>query len=411
MKGGDVANSTPSMSRVVLLGACLVAFSAFLLLLAPLGYRLGFLSLRFALLTVLRWGAYVAIAGAALSVAGLVITVLRPRLVRRGAALSVISIVAALTLIAIPGRFRFGPQAPPIHDITTDTQDPPEYVAVQPLRANAPNTTVYGGEKIATEQRRAYPDIQPLRLPDPPARAFERALAAAREMGWELVEANPAEGRIEATDTTFWFGFKDDVVIRVTAADGGSRVDVRSLSRVGGGDAGTNAKRIRKYVEVLHQKRAAGGESNMPQAPPATSGKIEKLEKPKSEWKKILPPDVYAVLFEGRTERAFSSPLDNEKGPGTFVCAACYLPLFTSDTKFDSGTGWPSFYKPIEASVGTKRDYWLVVPRTEYHCIRCGGHQGHVFNDGPPPTGQRWCNNGLALKFFPKGQPLPTLRT
>jgi uncharacterized protein (DUF1499 family) len=246
-----VTNRTPSTSRVVLLGACLVALSALLLLLAPVGYRLGFLSLRFALLTVLRWGAYVAIAGAAVSVAGLVVTLVPPRERRRGGALAVISIVAALALIAIPGRFRLGPPAPPIHDITTDTQNPPEYVAVLPLRANAPNTTEYGGEKVAVQQRRAYPDIQPLALPDPPARAFERALAAVREMGWELVEANPAEGRIEATDATFWFGFKDDVAIRVTAADGGSRVDVRSLSRVGGGDAGTNARRIREYVEAL----------------------------------------------------------------------------------------------------------------------------------------------------------------
>lgn len=254
MRGSDVTNGTPSTSRVVVLGACLVTLSALLLLLAPAGYRLGFLSLRFALLTVLRWGAYVAMAGAAVSVAGFVITLLRPRAVRRGATLAVVSIAAALALIAIPGRFRLGPPAPPIHDITTDMQNPPQYVAVLPLRANAPNTTEYGGEKIAAQQRRAYPDIQPLALPDPPARAFARALAAVRAMGWELVQANPAEGRIEATDTTFWFGFKDDVAIRVTAADGGSRVDVRSLSRVGGGDAGTNAKRIREYVEVLKRE-------------------------------------------------------------------------------------------------------------------------------------------------------------
>jgi peptide-methionine (R)-S-oxide reductase len=406
-----VTNSTPSTSRVVLLGACLVALSAFLLLLAPVGYRLGFLSLRLALLTVLRWGAYLAIAGAVVSVAGLVIILLRSKELRRGAALGVISIVAAVALIAIPGRFRLGQPAPPIHDITTDAQNPPEYVAVLPLRANAPNTTEYGGEKIAAQQRRAYPDIQPLALSEPPARAFERALAAVHEMGWELVEANPDDGRIEATDTTFWFGFKDDIVIRVTPAGGGSRVDIRSLSRVGGGDAGTNAKRIREYVEVLQEGRVVGRESNMPQPPPATSGKIERLEKPASEWKKILARDAYEVLFEERTERAFSSPLDKEKRPGTFVCAACSLPLFTSDTKFDSGTGWPSFYKPIEGTVGTKRDYWLVVPRIEYHCVRCGGHQGHVFNDGPPPTGQRWCNNGLALKFVPKGEPLPAFRT
>jgi len=140
-------------------------------------------------------------------------------------------------------------------------------------------------------------------------------------------------------------------------------------------------------------------------------GKIEKLEKPKAGWRKLLPPEAYAVLFEERTEPAFSSPLDKEKRRGTFVCAACYLPLFSSAAKFDSGTGWPSFYEAISGRIATKRDYWLVLPRTEYHCLRCGGHQGHVFNDGPPPTGQRWCNNGVALKFVPEGDVLPALRT
>jgi peptide-methionine (R)-S-oxide reductase len=139
--------------------------------------------------------------------------------------------------------------------------------------------------------------------------------------------------------------------------------------------------------------------------------KIEKLEKPKSEWRKLLAPEAYAVLFEARTERAFSSPLDKEKRPGAFICAACFLPLFSSAAKFDSGTGWPSFYEPLAGRVGTKRDYWLVVPRTEYHCARCGGHQGHVFNDGPKPTGQRWCNNGLALRFVPEGEAPPPLRS
>ena len=139
--------------------------------------------------------------------------------------------------------------------------------------------------------------------------------------------------------------------------------------------------------------------------------KIERLEKPKAEWRRLLPPEAYAVLFEERTERAFSSPLDREKRRGTFICAACYLPLFNSTAKFDSGTGWPSFYEPIAGRVGTKRDFWLVVPRTEYHCARCGGHQGHVFNDGPPPTRQRWCNNGVALIFVAEGEALPELRT
>lgn len=137
---------------------------------------------------------------------------------------------------------------------------------------------------------------------------------------------------------------------------------------------------------------------------------VVKLEKKKSEWRNLLPPDAYAVLFEERTERPFSSPLDKEKRQGTFVCAACHLPLFTSKAKFDSGTGWPSFFEPIDGHIDTKRDYWLVLPRTEYHCRRCGGHQGHVFTDGPPPTGQRWCNNGVALNFVPDAEKLPELR-
>jgi peptide-methionine (R)-S-oxide reductase len=126
------------------------------------------------------------------------------------------------------------------------------------------------------------------------------------------------------------------------------------------------------------------------------------LEKPREEWRRELTPEQYAVLFEEGTERAFTSPLNDEKRPGTFVCAACGLPLFTSDTKFDSGTGWPSFFDPIPGHLETKRDFKLIWPRTEYHCARCGGHQGHVFNDGPAPTGQRFCNNGVALRFEPR---------
>ena len=137
---------------------------------------------------------------------------------------------------------------------------------------------------------------------------------------------------------------------------------------------------------------------------------IEKLTKSKSEWRQLLTPQQYRVLFEEDTERAFSSPLNAEKREGTYLCAACYLPLFNSKAKFDSGTGWPSFYEPIPGRVATKRDFRLILPRTEYHCVRCGGHQGHVFNDGPPPTNQRWCNNGLALKFVPVGETLPPLR-
>ena len=136
-------------------------------------------------------------------------------------------------------------------------------------------------------------------------------------------------------------------------------------------------------------------------------GNVEKLDKPHKEWKQELPPERYAVLFEEATERAFSNPLNEEKRAGTFVCAACKQPLFESTAKFDSGTGWPSFFRAIPGRIGTKRDIKLVWPRTEYHCARCGGHQGHVFGDGPSPTGKRFCNNGLALDFVPEGESLP----
>ena len=138
---------------------------------------------------------------------------------------------------------------------------------------------------------------------------------------------------------------------------------------------------------------------------------IAKLHKPLAEWRRLLPRAAYAVLFEEATERSGSSPLNQEKRPGTFICAACYLPLFDAATKYESGTGWPSFYAPIEGRLATKRDWKLILPRTEYHCVRCSGHQGHLFKDGPRPTGQRWCNNGVALSFLPAGEPMPALRT
>ena len=142
-----------------------------------------------------------------------------------------------------------------------------------------------------------------------------------------------------------------------------------------------------------------------------SSTEITPLMKTKQEWKKLLPAESYAVLFEEDTEHPNTSALLHEKRGGHFICAACYLPLFDASAKFESGTGWPSFFQPLKDAVVTKRDFKLIWPRTEYHCARCGGHQGHVFEDGPAPTGLRYCNNGVALNFVAEGQPPPALRT
>ena len=128
----------------------------------------------------------------------------------------------------------------------------------------------------------------------------------------------------------------------------------------------------------------------------------EPLALSKEEWHKRLTSQQYHILREEGTEAAGTSALNNEKRPGVYVCGGCALPLFTSEMKFDSGTGWPSFFTTIPDAFGTSRDFKLVWPRTEYHCARCAGHHGHVFKDGPAPTGLRYCNNGVALRFIPK---------
>jgi peptide-methionine (R)-S-oxide reductase len=156
----------------------------------------------------------------------------------------------------------------------------------------------------------------------------------------------------------------------------------------------------RQFLSLSAATLAAGVASRSfgADAPPAFIGKVVKTP---DEWRVLLTPAQFNVLREEGTERPFSSPLNDEKGKGTFVCAGCALPLFESRAKFESGTGWPSFWEPINGRVETHVDHKLIYPRTEYHCARCGGHQGHVFDDGPKPTGLRYCNNGVALKFLP----------
>ncbi len=161
-------------------------------------------------------------------------------------------------------------------------------------------------------------------------------------------------------------------------------MDRRSFIKLGAGGAGVLA--LSKFL-ITGQAIAAE--------------RIAKLSKTDAEWKQLLTPEQYYVLRQEGTERPFSSPLDHEKRGGMFVCIACDLELFPSKYKFDSRTGWPSFYDVLPVHVETMTDNKLAMPRTEYHCARCGGHHGHVFNDGPKPTGLRYCNNGVALKFVP----------
>ncbi len=242
------SDAPPTMSRAVRFGRGLLLLSGAFVLLGLGGYRLGLAPLTIGLL-MFALGVLGAAIATLLSLVGLVITWRRPTAARRGVRIAVVSIVVGAVGFGIPASLLIGNSAAPIHNITTDTANPPQFVAVVPL--NTPGRTVYEGEAIASQQRAAYPDLQPVSLAMPPAAAFARALEVVEEMGWELVETDPAAGRIEATDTTFWFGFKDDVVIRVASAGDGTRIDLRSLSRVGGGDVGANANRIRRYVAAL----------------------------------------------------------------------------------------------------------------------------------------------------------------
>lgn len=233
------------------LGFGLAVITLLMILMAGPGHRLGWWDFRTGF-TILRWGAYIGVAALIVSLTGCLVLVARPGKHRRGFLWALSGLVMAAIVVGVPLSWLYqAQQVPRIHDITTDTENPPCFVTILPLRANAPNPAQYGGPEIAAKQQQAYPDIGPARFDLPKEAVFERALAVVRDIGWEIVAAESTEGRIEATDTTFWFGFKDDVIIRITATDGGSRVDIRSVSRVGLSDVGTNAQRIRSFLKEL----------------------------------------------------------------------------------------------------------------------------------------------------------------
>jgi uncharacterized protein (DUF1499 family) len=224
--------------------------TAGMLLIAGPGARLDFWDFRFGF-TLMRWALYVGAGTAAVALLLALIPV-----TRRGHSLKLASaLVIGLAVAAVPYlQVREARSVPPIHDISTDTVNPPPFVAIAPLRADAPNPVEYAGDEVARQQREAYPDITSFSSDVYPAIVFEHAVATARNMGWEIVAAEPDAGRIEATDTTFWFGFKDDVVIRIQGDNGGSVVDVRSKSRVGMSDVGANAARIRGFLDALEDR-------------------------------------------------------------------------------------------------------------------------------------------------------------
>lgn len=239
--------------RIAATGFLLAVVAALAAMLAGLGARWGWWEFGTGF-QVLRFAVYGAIGGAAVSMLALLSALRAPR--RSGIVLALLGLAIGLVTAYVPWQWRrTAERVPPIHDITTDMDDPPVFEAVLPLRAEAPNPSEYGGDSIAVQQREGYPDLGPLILDAPPADVFRLAERTARDMGWEVVDSDLEEGRIEATDTTFWFGFKDDVVVRIAGRpEGGTRIDVRSVSRVGRSDVGTNAARIREYFEKLEAR-------------------------------------------------------------------------------------------------------------------------------------------------------------
>jgi uncharacterized protein (DUF1499 family) len=240
-------------------GLLLAALALLMILLSGPGTRMGLWDFTVGLGVVFKYGIYLTIVAMVVCLAAALVA--RPGTGRRGfgLALGAVLVCGAVVSFVMSG-VSAARKAPPIHDITTDTQNPPAFVAVLPARREtALNPPGYEGAAIAAQQQKAFPDIRPVMLALTPDSAYAVALAAAKEMGWKVVDANRGEGRIEASDRTFWFGFTDDVVIRVMPASGIARVDVRSVSRVGKGDAGTNARRVRAYLAKLKPYQAVAG--------------------------------------------------------------------------------------------------------------------------------------------------------
>lgn len=249
------------LSQRVLWSSCGLALLVVMLALAAgFGSRNGIWSFRTGF-TILTWAAYGGILTAIVAGFGLFGAVKERNFEKSCLALFVLTIGVAVCAVPLAWRTT-AYRAPAIHDISTDLVHPPQFVAILPLRKDAPNPVDYGGSEVADQQRAAYPALRTMNLSAPPAETFDRALAAARVLGWQVVAAVPGEGRIEAIDTTFWFGFTDDIVIRITPAGDRSLVDIRSVSRVGKSDVGTNARRIRAFMQRLIGVRCEVGEKS-----------------------------------------------------------------------------------------------------------------------------------------------------
>ncbi len=241
-----------SISRWARSGFALSVLASLIVMMSGLGSRCGWWHFGTGFM-FLKWGVYLGLLAVSTSLIASIVT--RPSGKRHGFMWAILGFFISLVVVGLPWSWlQTARRVPPIHDISTDTENPPPFVAILPLRKDAPNSAEYGGSEIAAQQRTAYPDVKTATLNLSPDQAFAQALTTARKRGWEIVSADLKEGRIEATDTTLWFGFKDDIVIRIIPGDKGSRIDLRSVSRVGRSDVGTNARRIKNFLDQLYRE-------------------------------------------------------------------------------------------------------------------------------------------------------------